>query len=259
MLVLCYGIPKSGSTLAFELVQGVLESAGHPQIRLPGMVVSPQHSVNFLQAIDREKISRLLEYTGKHWATVKTHSKIDASTFSYIEDLQNARRLQVIASYRDPREICLSLADAGANARSRGVKPFAGFVRIDDAVPAVLRQTETFRRWGALSRTLRLGYDTVAFAPDDAIDRIERCLRIKSDRERAKRYAFVEARTQKNKALQHRAKTELTEEQYARLTTTFSEFIQNACETDNESWFSAVREQVMAKSKPHRRPSTRRR
>ncbi len=119
-------------------------------------------------------------------------------------------------------------------------------------IPAVLRQIATFRRWGALSGTLRLSYDMVAFAPDGAVDRIERHLGVESDRERAKCYAFAEALTQKNKAMRYRAKNELTGEQYARLTETFSDFIQNVCETDGDGWFSEARKQILANSEKRR-------
>lgn len=247
MLVLCYGITKSGSTLAFELVKGILETIGQPQVRLPGVIVSPLSSLNFLQQINREKLEPLMEYVDDHWVAVKTHALLSDSAFVYLEQMQNRGSLRVIASYRDPREICLSLADAGAKARSRGAQPFSRFVHADDAVPSVLRQIATFRRWGALSGALRLSYDMVAFAPDDAIDRIEQHLGVESDRERAKCYAFAEARTQKNKAMRYRAKNELPGEQYARLTETFSEFIQNVCEAESESWFLEARAQILAK------------
>jgi len=252
MLVLCYGITKSGSTLAFELVKGILETIGQPQIRLPGGVVSPLHALNFLTQINREKLEPLMDYVGDHWVAVKTHAQLPDSAFTYLEQMQSRGRLRVIASYRDPREICLSLADAGANARSRGAKPFSKFVHSDDAVPSVLRQIANFRRWGALNGALRLSYDMVAFAPDSAVDRIEQHLGVESDRERAKCHAFAEALTQKNKAVRYRAKNEMTGEQYARLTEAFSEFIQNVCETDDEGWFSEARKQILANSRKRR-------
>jgi len=256
MLVLCYGITKSGSTLAFELVKGILESVGHRQTRLPDVLVTPDHSVNFVQQIDRDKLEPLLEVATDRWIAVKTHARLRDPVFPYLEELQSQRRVQVVASYRDPREICLSLIDAGDHARSRGRKAFSEFAQLEDAVPAVLRQIENFRRWGALNGTLRLGYDLVAFAPDEAIDRIERSLGIRCDHEHAKQHAFAEAFTQKNKAQRQRAKEELSEEQYARLTEIFSDFIQSVCEADDETWFSTLREQILTKvvkRRAHRR------
>jgi hypothetical protein len=246
MLVLCYGITKSGSTLGFELIKGMLKSIGHEQGRLSEGPVKPGHAINFVQQVDRKKLDDLLHLVGNRSIAVKTHAGVRDHVFPYLEELQEKRLVQIVASYRDPREICLSLADAGAHARTHNRTAFSEFTDIKSAVPGVLRQIAKFRRWGAVRGALRLDYDVVAFSPDAAIDSIEERLGIACDRAYAKRYAFDEAFTQKNKAMRYRAKEELTKEQYAALTTTFAEFLENAYERVNESWFAKVREDILA-------------
>jgi hypothetical protein len=252
MLVLCYGITKSGSTLAFELVKGMLKSIGHEQVRFSEDLVKAGAAINFVQQVDRKKVDGLLELVGDRWIAVKTHAGIRDPVFPYLEELQEKRLVQIIASYRDPREICLSLADAGAHARAHNRTAFSEFTDIHSAVPGVLRQIGKFRRWGAVRGALRLDYDLVAFSTDEAIDRIEERLGIVCDRAYANRYAFNEAFTQKNKAKRHRAKEDLGEEDYAALTATFADFIQNVCEHQNDSWFANAREEILTNPAPEK-------
>jgi hypothetical protein len=195
----------------------------------------------------------LLDAVGDRWIAVKTHAGFPDPMLPYVEDLQRRRRLQVIASYRDPRDICLSLIDAGTRSRAHGVKEFSEIRDIESAVPVVLEQIVKFRKWASVRDTLRLDYDEVAFAPDRAIDRIERRLGIACDREKAKQYAFEEAFTQKNKAQRYRALTELSDEQNAELMEAFAEFIWNVCEACDEIWYERFRAQLLARVKKQKR------
>ena len=55
---LSYGMPKSGSTLAFELTKAVFEQNNHPQTRLSGLVEA-KHALNFLDDFSDEVVERL--------------------------------------------------------------------------------------------------------------------------------------------------------------------------------------------------------
>ncbi|PWS33963.1 hypothetical protein DFH01_27640 [Falsiroseomonas bella] len=52
MLVFSYGIPKSGSTLAFNIARAVAVLGGHPQRRLAPPLTSPDGRVNYQQDLD---------------------------------------------------------------------------------------------------------------------------------------------------------------------------------------------------------------
>src|SRR6476661_3839031 len=67
MLVLCYGITKSGSTLTFELIKGVLETSGNPQQRLPDGPVNPDHRINYVQPLNRKRLKELVSAVGESW------------------------------------------------------------------------------------------------------------------------------------------------------------------------------------------------
>jgi hypothetical protein len=252
MLIICYGITKSGSTLAFELIKGMLESVGHGQVRLPDGAINPGHRINYVQPLDRNRLSQLLEAVGDRWIAVKTHAGFPDVMLPQLERLQNQQRIQIVASYRDPRDICLSLIDAGHRSRAEGKKEFSEVNDLETAIPRVSEQIVKFNKWAAIKGTLRLDYDLVAFSPDAAIDRIEQSLGFVCDRARAKEHAFEQAFTQMNKGQRSRAREEMSEEQYAELTRTFSSFISNVCEGDGEAWLGGLRERIRARLKSRR-------
>ncbi len=252
MLVIAYGIPKSGSTLAFELLRGILLSAGQEQEvlhndREGGTYRGTQR--NFLNKITRERIESMIERTGPDRViAVKTHSSFSPDMFRWLEERQAARDIQVIASYRDPRDICLSLRDAGERSRNRGRGAFVSVKDLEEAMANVERRIVAFRRWGALRGTLRLGYDVTAFDPDKAIDAMEAAVGIKGDRFFVHKYAFEEAYTLKNVAKRDRYVDELSDEEKHILAYAFRKFIRQVIERDNDRWFESYRETMLEKA-----------
>jgi hypothetical protein len=245
MLVLCYGLTKSGSTLTFELIKGLLETAGHAQDRLPDGVVNPGHRVNYAQPLTRKKLDEILSAIGERWIAVKTHSGIADPLFTYVEKLQREKTLQLVVSYRDPRDICLSMLDAGERARASGVKEFSEITDLAVAEARVSEQIDKFFKWAAVPGALLLSYEMVAFEPETAMDRIESCLSLRADRARAKQYAFEEAFTQKNKAQRNRFLGELTVQQRVDLEKTFETFISNFIDGDPAQWLSEKRLEIL--------------
>ncbi|HEX4859895.1 MAG TPA: hypothetical protein VFV07_01575 [Rhizomicrobium sp.] len=248
MLVICYGIAKSGSTLAFELVKGVLESAGYSQKKLKGAPgIKPRGRGNHLLSVEKADLAGLIDAVGPdRIVAAKTHKTFDDAMFPWLEEQQRQRRLQVIASYRDPRDICLSLVDHGAKSRDNGRRGFSRIKDLDDAEHVVSRAIGKFAKWGALEGTLRLYFETVAFDPDAAIAAIERVLGVKGDAEAAKKHAFEDAFTQRNKAKRSRYLDEMDEEWQARMLTTFGSFIEQACLAEGDQWYRAVRAKLLA-------------
>lgn len=248
MLIISYGIPKSGSTLTFELINGMLKSIGHPQERLPDGLVSPGHGVNFIEKVTPDVVSKLIAaLPADGFICVKTHARLDRSILGQLEDLQAQRKLQVVACYRDPRDICLSLMDAGKHAREKGKKAFSECTDLKSVVPKVERQLMTFRVWGAVRGAIRLNYDVVAFATDRAFDVLEAALGIKCDREIARQHAFSDAFTQMNKGVRNRYVTDLTAEDATYLAEVFEKFIRRVIKRNDDSWFSSYRNNVLAR------------
>jgi hypothetical protein len=249
MLILCYGMAKGGSTLAFELVKGMLESVGHTQARLPDGPVEPDHPINYIKSIDGERVDALLSAVGERWIAVKTHAGFRPPLFPVLEALQQSGQARIIASYRDPRDVCLSLVDAGTKAVAEGRHgSFERFADKEIAIADVQAQTDKFRRWASVHGALRLDYETVAFAPHEAIDLIERTLDIACDRDAALHHAFEQAFTQKNKMKRRRFEDELADDEKHRLTEMFAEFLREVCEARNDAWFASYREHMLIRA-----------
>jgi hypothetical protein len=242
---------KSGSTLAFEIVSGMLQSAGHEQVFTHNDLRAPKDGKtyrNYVEKITGEKIRELIAVIGpQRKIAVKTHAIFPDEIFPLLEDLQAKRELQIIASYRDPRDICLSLLDAGEKARASEKGSFSELRNLDDAAKYTLMRTKRFRKWASLRGTLRLNYDTVAYEPQKAIDELEFALGITCDRAQVMRHAFSDAYTQKNKAKRNRYAEEMTGEQQAQMAEIFSGFIKHACESDDQNWYKKSRTNVLAK------------
>jgi len=247
VLVLCYGITKSGSTLAFELIKGMLASAGHPQQRLPDQLVNPGHNVNYIQPLTQQRIDNLVSAIGDRRIAVKTHAGLPLPLFRHLEDLQLSGRLQVIISWRDPRDICLSLIDAAEQARETGRKEFSRLTDLQRAANEVSSQILKFTRWAALRNAVTLEYDVVAFSPDAAIEQLEQVLNIRCDHDYAKHHAFEGAFTQKNKGVRQRFLAELNEQQNRSLSDRFEGFLQRMYEGDPAAWLAAEREEMLRK------------
>lgn len=252
MIVISYGIPKSGSTLAFELLRGMLRTAGFEQEVFYNDVrdvstVNPERARNFISGITKEKLTSIIERAGPdRIIALKSHSGFPDDMFQWLEKVQGERNVQVIASYRDPRDICLSLMDSGAKAREKGKKTFSGIQDLEEAAHKVKNRIKEFRKWAALKGTLRLNYDTVAFEPNSAMDAIESVLNIKSDRERTMEYAFSEAHTLKNKAKRARYLDEMDDEQKQAMQKIFGRFIARVCEQNDQAWFNNYRARFVA-------------
>lgn len=245
MLVICYGMAKSGSTLSFELVRGVLESAGFAQEKIRASGLKPRARGNYLVEITRETISEIISVIGPdHIVAVKTHQDLPQKLFGWFEELQMHRKLQVVTSYRDPRDVSLSLLDAGVRARSKGLRGFSSIHELDDAANLVEKAIKKFRKWSSLQGALRLYYDTFVNTPDDAISAIETVLGVSSDHSAVIKHAFEDAFTQKNKAKRNRFEDEMTEAVKAEMHARFELFIEKVCKDDAEDWFSSCRAEM---------------
>jgi hypothetical protein len=244
MIVLSYGMTKSGSTLAFELCKSVLQQKGFEQRRLPDGVVAPWHHINFVKDLNIATLQRVLaEVSRKEIITLKTHMPLPNEEKQFIEDKIARRKIKVHVNYRDPREICLSLLDAGVHAREAEKPAFAEIYTLGDAAKIVRRQLSVCRQWGSLRGALHLHYNDVAFNTRQAVDQMcaDFGFRKFSDEDYGQLAdrVFNEAFTQKNKAVKNRYK-ELSARQNQFLLKQIPEigdFINRICIERDHGWF----------------------
>jgi len=210
VLVFSYGIPKSGSTLAFELARAVAWLGGHRQRKLPATLLPGDHEVNFAQELVPEVLRSLAALAEGRICVVKTHACPGPDWVAEYRALAARGLVSVHVNHRDPRDICLSLLDAGRLARRRGKQPFSEFVTLEDAVARVRLYLAELAVWNGLPRRLDLHYHDCAFSTDRAIEAIKADLGIDCRNWPARLWATRLAYTHRNKALPNRHLSELT-------------------------------------------------
>lgn len=214
MLVICYGMAKTGSTLAFELTKGVLASAGHDQGKVKNDGLRKRRGGNYIAELTQAAVTDIVDAIEPgRIAAAKTHKCFEEEEFAWYEEMQAQHKIQVVTPYRDPRDMCLSRVDHGARSRENGQDSHAQVEYLKDAARLVSNAIPKFRKWASLRGNLRLYYDTVAFSPDTAIDELERVPGVSASHEEAKRHAFEDSFTQMNKAQKARFESEMNDRQ----------------------------------------------
>ncbi|WP_137129511.1 hypothetical protein [Rhizobium sp. FY34] len=166
MIYICYGITKSASTFLYQITEEIFLTGGQCicRIRQPGRFKVENYydtiTVPFLERIERKAAGRAV--------VLKTHGRLDPGVAQWIRQ----GRVLANASYRDPREMALSMVDNGARARKLGELPFSEIVTIDDAIPSIDLQLSYLKDWIEVSEVERFSYNEVCFSTETTIDRL---------------------------------------------------------------------------------------
>lgn len=209
MLVFSYGVPKSGSTLAFQIARAAAFLSGHSQRLLPPPLSTPGHRVNFHQILDVDLLHRVAQRAGERILVIKTHDAPGAEWVAAYRDLASRGQAKAIVNHRDPRDICLSLCDAGRAARAQGESAFAEFMTLEDAARRVQGYLAELDAWRGLPELLEVQYETCAFRMNEAIAAIRAHLRLRGSAWPVRLYAGHIAFTHRNRAVPNRHVTEL--------------------------------------------------
>lgn len=227
-LYVCYGMPKSGSTLAFELTAAILEEAGIPQARLSDAVIDPDKKINFLHLIRPAQLDAALEETSApdhpRPIALKTHGGVWNATAQAIRDGKVIG--QAVA--RDPRDVALSMLDAAHEGRAWGLRDGRPLRDLEDAMEVVRGQVDKFLQWQQQPGFLTLNYEEVAFDTRRTVRRIAKQLGLEV------RVARVLGRTelkftQFNKGISQRWREEMPARQANAYYDEFAEFIEGWC------------------------------
>ncbi|MBK0400184.1 hypothetical protein H0I76_13380 [Limibaculum sp. M0105] len=219
VLYFSYGMTKCGSTLAFEMVRTILEQAGFAQPRLGAGAVADWSAINFAEGLGPERVAALrreAEAIG-HPVVVKLHGGCTRAAATLLRD----GVAKAHAVYRDPRDMALSLMDAGARARENDRPAFAEIATLDDALAATRRQHRTLCTWLRHIMVAPLCYDDVAFDPVRMIRRLALQIGVPAEPERVLETIERERFTQRNKAVRARHETELGAEDSMRIAAEF--------------------------------------
>jgi len=221
LLFFSYGITKSGSTLAFELVRSALDSCGFNQLRLSDRAVQgPDKVLNFVVDIGAAQQAALLREAKElgYMVALKTHR----APSIYVKELLHSGEAIGHVVYRDPRDIALSMLDHGRKARSNGEEAFAKIESLDDTVKAITSQLKRLEEWVQLPGMSLIHYDDLAFNTLATCGRILEQLQLDGSAKEICRLVLEERFTQFNKGIPCRWKAEMTDFESARFLQEFS-------------------------------------
>ena len=235
MIVISYGLMKSGSTLAFEMARAALELAGHPQEQLPALA-NPDIDFNLAMGWSDEQIEQLLEESADRIIAVKTHGSLWGVDLDRMREHIASGELRVHVVYRDPREMLISMLDHGFRARSGGDVAFIDTWTLDDAIRRLGVQVYWFTHWAELP-CLKLRYQDFAFDPTFGPSAIADDMGVDVDPARV--WDAVNQRfTQKNEARPERYKTDLWPDELERIERAFPLFLELVRGNDL-GWFTS--------------------
>ncbi|MBX7187294.1 MAG: sulfotransferase [Vicinamibacteria bacterium] len=234
MIYFSYGMLKSGSTFAFELTKEVFRRSGARQVLLTDAVIRRRDGINFMEQLTPERLRALEQEVWRlnRPMVVKTHG----AAIHEVHALLEQEKAMGHCTFRDPRDMVVSLLDAGVQARRRGYRPFSEIHTIDDAMAVIARQMPAIRSWLDLPNILPIYYDDLAFHTIETIRSIaaqvgvtidpERVRRAIDWREGHRRWGLLKPYTQFNKGLRDRYKTELSPAQIEQVSARFGDLLE---------------------------------
>ncbi|WP_421725720.1 hypothetical protein [Bauldia sp.] len=172
MIYICYGQPKSASTAISRLTARIIHLKYGVTVAEIGKKYLPQDlRTAFIgqvhRVIDRldNSIPRQITYR------VKTHGPPTAP----IDELLASRQVLACVSFRDPRDVALSMLDAGVIDRREGRgRSFSNFHTFDDVFSPIRRNLKILKLWLAVPGVTRIPYELVASQPAIVAQRIIR-------------------------------------------------------------------------------------
>ena len=223
MIIVSFGLMKSGSTLAYEMARTILELAGEPQEFLGEDLVMPWPQLNFVQEWNDESLTALLQATQGRRIVIKTHHSLAPVDASLIRSAVESGDMRVHVTYRDPRDIVLSMLDHGFRARTGTDLAFRDTFTVEDGMWLLAGQLLWIREWLALP-SLKLRYEDVVADAAYAPTAIAGDLGVDVDLEEA--WRIVSGRfTQQNEGLPERYKSDLWPDEIEKVERAFPLFI----------------------------------
>lgn len=205
-LFISYGMTKSGSTLAFELQKEVFRSAGADQSHLDIEQNRSRHINYTWNRDDFEPFFQVAQSLGRS-LVVKTHS----TPSEFVQDKLREGEIHALATYRDPRDIALSMLDHGARLREANHSgKFATMLTVEDTLDALDAECRNLLRWKPLPNVHLYSYASVAFSTEQTLLKMADVYGIEVDAENVLSSVLGDGRTlQYNKGVRDRHKTEM--------------------------------------------------
>ena len=224
LLYFSYGMTKTGSTLAFQLVRTALDLCGFPQDRVELDVIRARSRWNFVSHISDRQLDELRQEARKRGYPIalKTHTRPDPG----IVKMMQSGEAVAHACYRDPRDMALSMLDHGERARQAGNEAFSELTSLPQALENIRHQHNSLTAWLRLPGTLPLYFEDIAFDTVATARRILKQLKLNLDPEVLADVVTTQRFTQKNKALRLRFPEEMSEIDSASIATEYTPLLE---------------------------------
>lgn len=239
MIIISYGIEKSGSTLAFEMAKAIAEMHGFSQLPLPRELIKGHSATSNIGGDwTDDELASLVRATKGTYVVLKTHHPPGRISTGRVLDLCDQGELKIHVVYRDPRDTLLSMLDHDrAHSRKTG-KP-RELESLEAAITVLGSRISGLRQWGGLP-SLKLCYDEFAFSPVLGPSLIAEDLGLPADP--AAVWEMVGDRfTQLNVARPERYKTELSLAEIARIERAFPLYLDVVRGDPSPGWFTRPR------------------
>lgn len=225
LLYFSYGMTKTGSTLAFQLVRSALDLCGFPQDRVPLDVVNPVLRRNFVNHISPRQLEALKDEAKKRGYPIalKTHMRPDDCVVKAIQSGEAIAH----ACYRDPRDMALSMLDHAQISRETGGEEFAELATMEQAFNNIRSQHDSLTAWLRLPNVMPLYFEDIAFDTVETARRILRQLNLKLDPEVLADVVQTQRFTQKNKGVPLRYPQEMEPQISSEIAAEFTPLIEH--------------------------------
>lgn len=192
MILVCYGMPKSASTFAYQMAIGLLEAAGHVQSEIAERYLPEELRADFFDE-DNIDLEALLAHVPPYAVRViKTHARLESVGQSVFDP-----RVKAIVTARDPRDAILSAMDTAKRELKKARQVGTGFtdlLNFDAALPFYRQQMLFSLDWWRQSGFLKISYRELALQPYRAAERMNKYLALGVNSEAVVNY-FLEDRS----------------------------------------------------------------
>ncbi|WP_081193750.1 hypothetical protein [Halomonas sp. BC1] len=161
-----YGMTKSASSFVYQLEEQIFKLSKYDLMKVPPEIRGNRAPENYVEPITDEKIQEILNWLPENAVTVvKTHG----APSQLACELVNQGKAFASATFRDPRDIAVSLVDHGERSRQKGIADFANFIQPIDALTEIKHQINRLDSWVKLDGCQSFSYELIRSKPEDVV------------------------------------------------------------------------------------------
>ena len=221
-IFICYGIPKSASSFTWQLVKRTATIGGLDVATLTVYSKGKPTPEDAIDPVSGKNLALVQEEIADRCAVIKTHGAQTKEAAELVKQGQS----KIFVSYRDLRDVALSLIDHGQRSRSRGATDFSQFLEPRDSLVTLTDAVRRMQSWVDTCDPLLISYEDVSFDTENTVKRIAQKLEVQVSVDEVLR--FFEHKKDViihfNKGVRDRHQTEMDPETSALFLNTFPEY-----------------------------------